>query len=395
MNQPITILILCGDADHNLGDRAILQATCQMILRRRPDARIIVVSGRPEAARHDYGAEAIGRGPRGFLALCRSAAAADLVLCGGGGLFQDDDSLVKMPYWAARVLLARSLCRRVIGHALGVGPLRAATSRWAARLAFALMERVSVRDERARALAQGLSRRPVEVVPDPALALEPGSVDDVRGWLRGQGVPVGERPIIGVAPRRWFPPAHRIVPHKLAKRFGAADPADSPEGRALPRLIAQVLDRQVAKRDAHILFLPTYCVPSEADDRLCAAIRDAMQSPRSTTILRLDDAARYKAVTASLDVMLGGRMHPMILSASMGTPVVGLAYNPKFHGLLALLGQGELGMDVAAFVRDEAVQGFDALLDRAIERGRLTTEPARPLVARIEAFVDDVLGARS
>ena len=394
MSPTLTILILCGDADHNLGDRAILQATCQMILRRRPEARIIVVSDRPDAARREYRAEAIARGARGFLALCRSAAAADLVLCGGGGLFQDDDSLVKMPYWAARVLLARSLCRRVVGHALGVGPLRAATSRWAASLAFALMERVSVRDERARAVAQGLTRRPVEIVPDPALALEPGSVEEVRGWLRREGVPVGERPIIGVAPRRWFPPAHRIVPHKIAKRLGAPDPADSPEGRALPRLIAQVLDRQVAKRNAHVLFLPTYRVPSEADDRLCVAIRDAMRTPQSTTLLCIDDAARYKAATASLDVMLGGRMHPMILSAGMGTPVVGLAYNPKFHGLLALLGQGELGMDVAAFVREEAVQGFDALLDRAIERGRLATEPAKPLVVRIEAFVDDVLGSR-
>lgn len=395
MSPSLTILILCGDADHNLGDRAILQATCQLILRRRPDARIIVVSDRPDAARRDYGAEAIATGPRGFPALCRSAAAADLVLCGGGGLFQDDDSLVKMPYWAARVLLARILCRRVVGHALGVGPLRAATSRWAARLAFALMERVSVRDERARAVAQGLCRHPVEVVPDPALALEPGPVDEVRGWLRREGVPVGERPIIGVAPRRWFPPAHRIVPHKLARRLGAPDPADSPEGRALPRLIAQVLDRQVAKRDAHVLFLPTYRVPSEADDRLCAAIRDAMTARRATTLLCLDDAARYKAATASLDVMLGGRMHPMILSAGMGTPVVGLAYNPKFHGLLALLGQGDLGMDVSEFVRNEAVHAFDALLDRAIDRGRLETAPAAPLVARIGAFLDDVLDHRS
>lgn len=394
MSPPSTILILCGDADHNLGDRAILQATCQLILRRRADARIIVVSDRPDAARRDYGAEAIAHGPLGFVALCRSAAAADLVLCGGGGLFQDDDSLVKMPYWAARVLLARSLCRRVVGHALGVGPLRAATSRWAARLAFALMERVSVRDDRARALAQGLARRPVEIVPDPALALDPAPVDEVRAWLRDEGVPVGERPIIGVAPRRWFPPAHRIVPHKIAKRLGASDPADSPEGRALPRLIAQVLDRQVAKRNAHVLFLPTYRVASEADDRLCAAIRDAMRRPDATTMLCLDDAARYKAVTAWLDVMLGGRMHPMILSAGMGTPVVGLAYNPKFHGLLALLGQGELGMDVVEFVRNAAVQGFDALLDRAIERGRLATDPARPLVARIEAFVADVLDHR-
>jgi polysaccharide pyruvyl transferase WcaK-like protein len=31
-------------------------------------------------------------------------------------------------------------------------------------------------------------------------------------------------------------------------------------------------------------------------------------------------------------------MHPLIFAASMGTPIVGLAYNGKFEGLFELLG---------------------------------------------------------
>ena len=80
-----------------------------------------------------------------------------LTCCGGAGLFQDDDSVVKMPYWALRVAAARLLAPRVVAYALGIGPLDARLSRWCAKLAFACMARVTVRDERAREVAQALA----------------------------------------------------------------------------------------------------------------------------------------------------------------------------------------------------------------------------------------------
>src|SRR5262245_45422496 len=132
-----TIVILGGDADANLGDRAILQATIHELRQLHPDSRIAVVS----SAGSSFGAavNAIPRGVRGFSRLCVALARSDLVICGGGGLFQDDDSLVKMPYWCLRVLLARALSGRVVGYSLGVGPLESLTSRFAARCAFAAM----------------------------------------------------------------------------------------------------------------------------------------------------------------------------------------------------------------------------------------------------------------
>ena len=168
------ILILAGDVDGNLGDHAILQASCAMLRRACPGVAITVVSDEPERSRCDFGADAVPRGLRGLPALARAAARSDLVLCGGGGLFQDDDSLVKMPYWALRVAAARLLAPRVVAYSLGVGPLEAGVSRWCARLAFACMERVTVRDERARKVAQPLAARMVDLVPDPALSAGTG-----------------------------------------------------------------------------------------------------------------------------------------------------------------------------------------------------------------------------
>ena len=347
------VLILCGDSDRNLGDHAIVQAMCQEMRAASPGLELSVLSRDPLRAERDFGAKALRPGWRGGLAVWKAAARADLVLCGGGGLFQDDDSLAKMPYWAVRVALARILTGRVVGYALGVGPLRAASSRLFARLAFACMEKVSVRDRRAQDVAQALTTKPVFLLPDPALVLRPVDAEVARAWLMDQGVPLDGRPLIGVATRRWFPPRTRVVPHRLTSRLHLADPHESAEGQKLTALLAEVLDRIVARSGAHVVFLPTYNARSEADNRVCEQVRDRM-TQSGAQVLQIDDAPLYKAVCGQLSVVLGGRMHPTILAASAGTPVVGLAYNQKFEGFFELIGAADLVMDVVSFVKERA-----------------------------------------
>jgi polysaccharide pyruvyl transferase WcaK-like protein len=127
-------LSLAGDADGNLGDRATLKSMYEEIRTIYPHAGLtLVLSDRIRAERDAY---IVPRGLHGFPKLCTAASQSDMVLCGEGGLFQDDDNLIKMPSWGLRVLLMRLLCRRVIGYSLGIGPLNAPTSRLFARLAF-------------------------------------------------------------------------------------------------------------------------------------------------------------------------------------------------------------------------------------------------------------------
>ena len=127
------ILILAGDTDGNLGDRAIVTATCQRLRRIDPDAEISLVTSRPGRDRECLGIVPIARGLRGLPQLIQAARRSDLVICGGGGLFQDDDSLAKMPYWALRLLMLRPFSRRIAGLSIGAGPLRYRVSRMFAR----------------------------------------------------------------------------------------------------------------------------------------------------------------------------------------------------------------------------------------------------------------------
>lgn len=321
--------------------------------------------------------------------LGKAAAASDLVLCGGGGLFQDDDSLVKMPYWGLRVLLARLLAGRVVGYALGVGPLQAASSRLFARLAFACMERISVRDANAQRLAQQLTGKTVTLLPDPALLLAPAASEAARTWLQHHGVPLDDRPLIGVAARRWFPAKPRLVPNRVRAKLNWQTPAPPPQADRLTSLLATVLDRMVRHHNAYALFLPTYTLSHEADDRVCREILGKMATP-SGQVLSIDDPRLYKACAGYLSLFLGGRMHPMIFAAAMGVPVVGLAYNQKFQGFFQLLHSNHV-IDVATFIEEERTEYLYNLLQNSLKEKPLGGYPIEVLQQKIQAFNKDLL----
>lgn len=369
------ILILAGDADGNIGDQAIRTATCALLRRHVPNARITVATARPEEVARDLGVSTVARGSAGLPGQLAAMRRADLVLVGGGGLFQDDDSLLKMPFWTSRVLAARAAGTQVAGFALGTGPLGHPSSRLAARAAFALMRHVSVRDPEALAVARSVTDKPVHLVPDPAICLEPENRARAREHLARAGLPDDGRPILGVAVRRWFPPKARLIPRRFARSMGLPDPQAGPEGQRLIQRLAAVLDRQVARHQLRILFLPTYCAPSEADDLLARSVVAAMRHQDLATVLPIQDARLLKACTGLCRAFLGGRMHPLILAAGMGVPLVGLAYNPKFHGFAKLLGLGDRILDVREFVQGEAVGRLDQLLDQALS-GRGDADPA-------------------
>lgn len=379
------VLILAGDSDNNLGDRAIVLATCNALRERIPDLQITLLSNSPADASRYFGARAIPRGLIGFFSVLAAARNADLVLVGGGGLFQDDDSLIKMPYWGLRVACVRLFARRIVGYSLGAGPLRSKLGRWSARLALACMERVSVRDEIARACLQPLTTKPVELVPDPALLL----VRDPRSELSPQPLPETGGPLVGVALRQWFHNVNSFIPHKYAVKYRLRAVPGAAQREHLAELMAKTLDAVVERSGAQILFLPTYNVAHEADDRFCDMVRSRMRCT-TTQMLRVEEPLTYLAIARRLSVMLGGRMHPTILAASVGVPVVGLAYNPKFAGFFRLLGVEKDVFSIDQFVTEtQVVAMVDAVL-HAIATKSGPNAPLAQLQQQLDTFNDSL-----
>src|SRR5262245_23582676 len=130
-------LIVGGDSDYNLGDAAILAALCHCFARSPARTSITITSGISGPVTSTFAADGgiagaistalpgvVTRIARGWREILACAREQNLIVVGGGGLFQDDDSRVKMPYWTARVAALRLANRNVVGHCVGAGPLR-------------------------------------------------------------------------------------------------------------------------------------------------------------------------------------------------------------------------------------------------------------------------------
>lgn len=388
------VLVLGGDATWNLGDRAILEATCRLIHSIDDGIRITVVlqdgTGFGETEEWEHRVDVVPKGVRGVPALRRIASESDLVLCGGGGLFQDDDSLVKVPYWYARVGLVSRHCPRVVGYSLGVGPLRSRVGRALARRAFARMERVSARDPLARRLAMEISGGSVELVPDPALLLAPADPGVSRARLRAAGVPLDGRPLLGLAPRRFFPPRSRLVPHAVRWQISPRYRRLSADSLRLAGRLASVLDDLIDRHRAHVVMLPSYARDREGDVQMSVEIRRRMRRD-DASIAVIRDPSLYKGITGELELMIGGRLHPTIFAAACGTAIVGLAYNPKFRGFFRLMDLERRVLDVATFLEDDRREELRAMSDEELTGEANPSARAAELARAVERFVGSLL----
>lgn len=330
------ILLLGGGADYNIGDRASLCALARCLRVHDPGVDLAVV-GLPTVLANLPGVtQVIAHGSSGLRSLLRATSAADRVLIAGGGLFQDDDSRIKMPYWAARIALLKLFNSRIAGLSIGAGPLRHPESRAAARLACAALTTVSVRDRFAREALAPCTSKPVAVVPDPAFMLEPTSQEEAREHLRRLGFRDG-KPIIAATVRRWYHDRGGFIPNRVRYGFGLDLKRDHARFEGMLGVISKALEKLRLRLDADVLLLPSYSAEHDADDAACEALRWRMAGA-NVRVARIADPRLYKGLLGQAALVIAARMHPLIFAAGMGVPFVGLSYNAKFDGLYELLG---------------------------------------------------------
>ncbi len=312
----------------NTGDEAILAALRTGLAEREPSTRIVVVSGDVGSTRQRHGVEAVfWRDP---LSIAEAVRQSDLVVIGGGGLFQDyagvDPGTLLTPrhggitYYAGPAILAAAARKPYCLHGLGFGPLDSEESRRIVRAVAGGAARVSVRDEESRALLSeiGVPVDAVSVSADPAFLLSTERIrpEDV---LIGMGLEP-RSPIVGVALRPW---GRGVEP-------GAWEEA-----------VAAALDALVERTGGTLLFVPFEKSPWTEDDDFALASRvrrrlaHADRAAILSGLLAPQDTASF---LAGCDLVLAMRLHAAIFALAGGVPTVAIGYDPKVGALLSKTG---------------------------------------------------------
>jgi len=323
----------------NAGDEALLSAITSSIKRLQPSAEFVVFSGCPERTSALHGIRAVYHKSPGQV--FRELLGSNLMISGGGSIFQDVTSARSLPYYISVVAMAKLLKKPVIFYAQGVGPINRSFSKLLMRLIGNKVDLITLRDEDSRQFLYeiGVTRPPLLVTADPVFSLEPELADEnkVNNLLTELGVL--NKPLVGVAVRKW----------------------QALEG--YQERLAKLLD-DLASRGYQIIFI-SMAYPDDMGE----SWRVAKLMREKSHVLDINlKSQEHLALIARLDIMIAMRLHALIFAASRGVPFAGISYDPKVDAFLKLFDLRPLAQDFA---------GMKAEVDKLLEDVNIQDEISR------------------
>lgn len=310
----------------NQGDESILEGIITQLEKAFPIERkdILVFTNNPEQTKQRYGTETaplfIHRksDPMKFIATIRHHRkifpTLDLLLIGGGGILQDLYKNNPFVYGMYGLLVRMTKVPAAI-FGPGVGPVKTSIGQWFIKMIANSAKVITVRDPESKQLLQSIGvQKPIHVIMDPAFYV-PFKEEQKKN----------DKPLkIGVTAITYFHSSYWPT-HDEAK-YGA-----------YIKGMADNLDRILEKEpDAEIEFFAT---KHPYDTNTTKDIRELMKHKERTAVCdRMLTHREIIGLCAEQDLVIGSRLHSLILSIVAKTPVIAVGYHDKVMDVMEAVG---------------------------------------------------------
>lgn len=322
----------------NVGDEAVLFSIVRDLRSvMGEEAEITVLSNTPEITASRYNVRAADRWNK--KTLFSEIKNCDLFISGGGSLLQDVTSKNGVLYYLGLIALAEHYHKPVLIYAQGIGPLKSSRNRILTAKLLNKAAAITVRDKESadELQAMGVSKA-ITVTADPVLGLGRFGTDGALG-------------------------------REILSHYGWRDDKKSLAVALRPWSGSQSFVEETAKACARmqqsgwqLLFLP---MQQEQDGEISIKAADKVRDITGEMPIVLEEQltpAEMVSVFQNADMVLGMRLHALIIGAALKKPVVGLAYDPKVSAFMESI-KNEAYDELAA------VQSDDLLLHLSIAEG--------------------------
>lgn len=246
----------------------------------------------------------------------------DVVIVGGGGILMD---LYKReaPLYGTYGLMGKRAGAKVVVYGCGAGPLTSAIGKFFIRRLAKAADSISVRDPKSKALLQSVGvKKEIMEIGDPAFTLRAASRAPFSERIKKVGV--------------------TAVPYFNIKYWPVSDEA---KYNAYVDGMAANLDRLIDEKDVDVTFFSTkypqdVWVTEDIYKRMKRQDRALVNGEHLSP-------AELVAFCAEQDLVIGTRLHSIILSLDAKTPVIGVSYHHKVEHFFQMTDQMEqcLSMD--------------------------------------------------
>ncbi|MBQ7503601.1 polysaccharide pyruvyl transferase CsaB [bacterium] len=295
----------------NIGDEAILEAECAHLRLLRPDLELSVLMDNKARAEE---LQLIPYKRKSLWHIFQAVKSCDLVISGGGGLFQDSTGFGSVMYYGMILAAASILGKPSFIFSQGFGPIKTGIGKSLAKALLPLASKASFRDAAsAEEFKKFAPDVPAEVTADPVFLLPSLSEEEAERALDKCALPDPQKPVLAVIIRNWF--GLDVAEYAKALNGWAA----SFEKGACPQILVLPFqywfDEGISRRLTSLLEADCVMAPELGVREMMALF----SSPR-------------------IEMIFSMRLHALIMGAVCGRSVYGVSYDPKVERLCALCG---------------------------------------------------------
>lgn len=339
------VLMSAFIGSRNLGDEAIFHTLLREI---QQDGReITVLAVNPEKA-SQMGVGAVYS--NSVINVVREIRNCDIMLVGGGGIIQDQSSILNFLYYAFQLFVARINHKPVILNFVGVGPIRFGLSRMITRWLMPSVKYAIVRDQKSgRILSEVMGDERVHVAYDPVL-----------NFLRDKSTVSDDAPLsqpyVLVSLRRWFF-SNPFLPASFSRKLNKF----SMFRRRYESFVGKLASDLDAYLDVHadkrLLFVPLY---TSEDNQVNQDVSSLMKnSDRVLLVVDDIDENEFLSAAMSAEFIIGMRLHSLILGANLGKPFVALRYSSKVDEFTDQMGLLEHSVNIEEYDSKKLQSAFE------------------------------------
>ena len=305
----------------NAGDEAVLYAIIRALRQADPEMDITVLSNQPEKTAQAFDVKVVDRWSKG--GLVKAVKNCDILVSGGGSLLQDVTSKNGIIYYLGIIKLAQILKKKVMIYAQGIGPVNHGRNRKLVRKILNKVDAITVRDldSRMELMQMGVYRE-IMVCADPVMGILAEEIDAEAGkalLVQGGIDSNNAKPILMVAARSW---------QDNARLFAE---------------VAAYCDHAV-QAGWKVVLLPFHYPDDVAAGRQIVSQMKTTQLHAQNDVIVLEGNYTPQDTMALLknaDLILGMRLHSLIMGAGLLKPMIALSYDPKVESFMQLLRQKE------------------------------------------------------
>jgi len=375
------IVIVGGFGYKDIGDEAILKT---MLLRLRyeiPGVDITVLSINPEDTALQHNVKSLHsysrcfKGKKGMLRaikhflwtfLPRTPTAwlliepplrltlqemdsAELVISSGGGFLNEvfrKDLLPRL----FEIAMIKRMRKKLMLYGQTIGPFYSRSIKLLVSLILNHVDIISVRDEGSRRILTelGVDKPPIFLTSDEAILLPSADATRVKQILSGEGIALGNNPVIGITARTWFH-LHPYQNLEIAKK----------KFENYKQVIASSADFLVENLDAEILFIPMQTLskhPYDDDRNIALEIKSKMnRRDKANIIMNQYRPEEIKGIIQNTDLLIGTRFHSLLFAATTGVPIVSISYWFKIDDFMRVMGQEKYNCDINDITVDDLI----------------------------------------